>query len=173
VTVGVLALTLFALVSACGKPANTGGAQNPPPTSAAATTPAGGDGTVGSAQTTPASGGGKTTQPPATGPRIVYFRVSATGKPSCPAGTNLNPIPGKDVTLEWQAAAVDGTQLAVDGPGLYGSYGPQDTVTLAFPCSGKAGTQQSHTYTLRTVGGGPERTQTLTVKALINEISQV
>jgi hypothetical protein len=112
----------------------------------------------------------RTTAAPA-GPRIVTFQVKTA--PTCPAGTNLNPIDGTPVTLEWEVAGAQSTVLAVDGPGKYGDFKVKDELTLSFPCSGQANTQQKHTYTLTTVGGGPAATKTLTVTAMINEVANV
>jgi hypothetical protein len=120
---------------------------------------------------TKAPTGGSTTTLAATGPQIAYFRVQQ--QPSCPAGTTKFPIAGKPVVIEWKVTAADSTELAVDGPGLYGSYGPEASETLSFPCEGEPGTDATHTYTLTTVGGGPAASRTLTVKALINEIPVV
>jgi hypothetical protein len=105
------------------------------------------------------------------GPQIVTFRVKTA--PSCPAGTNLNPIDGTPVTLEWEVAGADSTVLAVDGPGKYDDFKVKDSATLSFGCSGPPNTDQKHTFTLTTVGGGPVATQTLTVTAKVNEIAIV
>ena len=69
--------------------------------------------------------------------------------------------------------AAESTTLSVDGPGLYGAYGLAGEATIYFTCSGAPNTDQIHTYTLRTIGGGPVAAKTLTVKARINEIPQV
>jgi hypothetical protein len=112
-----------------------------------------------------------TTRATPAGPQIVTFRVKTS--PSCPAGTNLNPIDGTPVTLEWEVAGAESTVLAVDGPGKYGDFKVKDSLTLSFPCSGPPNSEQKHTYTLTTVGGGPVATQTLTVTAKVNEIAIV
>jgi hypothetical protein len=112
----------------------------------------------------------RTTAAPA-GPRIVSFRVKTA--PTCPAGTDLNPIDGTPVTLEWEVAGAESTELAVDGPGKYADYKVKDSVTLNFGCSGAPNTDAKHTYTLTTIGGGPAAKQTLTVTAKINEIAHV
>jgi hypothetical protein len=111
-----------------------------------------------------------TTQAP--GPRIVSFRVKTD--PACPAGTNQAPIAGRDVTLEWEVTGgATGVEIAVDGPGKYGDFAAKGELTLSFPCTGEPNTQQVHTYTLTTVGGGPAVTRTLTVTARVNEIPVV
>jgi hypothetical protein len=151
----------------------TGATGQPTPSVAAPTT----DGTAGATVSVPASPEPgrttvttRTTAAPA-GPRIVVFRVKT--KPSCPAGTTLNPIEGTPVTLEWEVAGAQSTELAVDGPGKYADFKVKDSVTLSFGCSGPPNTDQKHTFTLTTIGGGPAATKTLTVTAKINEIAVV
>jgi hypothetical protein len=72
------------------------------------------------------------------------------------------------VVLEWKVTGADSTELSVDGPGLYGSYGLDASASLFFSCGGTSGSYQTHTYTLTTVGGGSAMSRTLTVKALVN-----
>lgn len=115
------------------------------------------------------TGGGAEQQ---TGPTVVSFAV--TGKPSCPAGTNLAPIEGNPVTLSWKVTGEPVVTLSVDGPGAYQTYnGQQGTETLAFPCGGQPGSYQKHTYTLTVERDGVKRSKTLTVQAKINEIPVV
>lgn len=158
----------------------------------ASTTVGGGPGSGGTASATPTGGdptgstdGGSTgggqpapkpsspaAKPPANGPRIGYFRVRQ--QPTCPAGTNVNPIPGTPVVLEWQAANVDRVALSVDGPGIYrDSYAPTDTETLNFPCSGAGGDTQQHTYQLTVSNADGRQTRTITVSARVNDIPAV
>jgi hypothetical protein len=126
-----------------------------------------GDGDGGGADGNP--GGGP--QPP-TGPSIEYFRVAT--EPTCPSGTDVNPIDGTPVTLEWKVRGADAASISIDGPGVYGTYEPEKSETFAFPCSGEPNTFQEHTYLLTTVGGdGEPRTKELTVSAKINEITVV
>lgn len=108
----------------------------------------------------------------ADGPRIVHFRVRQ--KPSCPAGTNVNPIAGTPVVLEWQATNVDKVALSVDGPGIYAdSYAPTGSETLNFPCEGAGGDTQKHTYQLTVSNAHGKQTRTLTVSARVNDIPSV
>ena len=62
---------------------------------------------------------------------------------------------------------------AVDGPGQYGGYGLTGEETFTFSCNGAPDTYETHTYTLRTVGGGPVDSETLNVSAKVNEIEIV
>ena len=106
-----------------------------------------------------------------TGPWIEYFRVAQ--KPSCPAGTNVAPIEGTPVTLEWKVTGADAAAISIDGPGLYGTYEPEKSDTFPFSCGGEPGTTQKHTYLLQTVGGGETQTKEITVSARVNEITVV
>jgi hypothetical protein len=106
-----------------------------------------------------------------TGPTIVYFRVAQ--RPTCPQGTNLNPIPGKPLVIEWKVRGAHQVELAVDGPGLYKTYGTSGTETFTFGCGGSPGRVETHTYKLTTVGGGAVRSKTISAKATVKEISDV
>lgn len=97
-----------------------------------------------------------------------------------PATPRITPIPGPTIlsftgpktvncsdqsfdgfiTLTWEVAYADSTELSIDFPGVYKSYpGVAGTDRVPFGCG--AG---SHTYTLTTVGGnGPGAKKTLTI----------
>ena len=47
------------------------------------------------------------------------------------------------VTLSWTTQNATGVDLAVDGPGVYNSYGPNGQTQVNVPCDGN-----THTYTL-------------------------
>lgn len=131
----------------------------------------------------PASGGsgdsgGQSSPKPAvtvantSGPAIVYFRVRQ--KPSCPAGTSVNPIAGTPVVLEWKVTRADKVTLSVDGPGVYGDgYAPTGTETLSFPCSGSEGDIQRHTYLLTVTNADGKQSKKLAVTATVHEVKQV
>lgn len=142
--------------------------------------PAGGGGQSGSdtsgSNTTGAgtTGGGHskgTKDPKPSGPTIVSFRISQ--KPKCAQGTNINPIPGVPIILEWKVTGTDTVTLSVDGPGVYDSYPAHGSATLDFPCAGPPGDTVKHTYQLRTVGGGEVRSKTLTGSAVVYEIAEL
>ncbi|MFI2710473.1 hypothetical protein ACH495_10145 [Micromonospora sp. NPDC018662] len=106
------------------------------------------------------------------GPAIVYFRIA--GKPSCPAGTTVNPIAGQPVLVEWKATDVDSVALSVDGPGIYGdNYPATGSETFPFPCSGKEGDIQKHTYLLTVRNARGTRTKTLVVSARVHDVPAV
>jgi hypothetical protein len=103
-----------------------------------------------------------TTAPP-TGPRIVYFREKA--KASCP-GFGPGGTFGGGVVLEWSAVNVDQVSISIDGPGIFGTYDPTYSHEFAFPCGSEKGTYK-HKFTLRTIGGGTVREQTLELEAKV------
>ncbi|MFI7433475.1 hypothetical protein [Micromonospora haikouensis] len=116
------------------------------------------------------SGGGSGTK--SSGPTIGYFRVAQ--KPTCPAGTNVNPIAGTPVVVEWKTGNVDSVALSVDGPGVYGdNYPPAGSETVNFPCSGGEGDVQEHTYTLTVSNAHGKQTKTLVVTAKVHDIPRV
>ena len=149
----------------------------------AAEEPASGTAGLGAAPPTGGPSGAPTPTPAKTttspsptpsGPRIVYFHVKQ--QPQCPQGTNVNPIPGVPLVVEWKLAGTDKAALSVDNPGLVGSYGTyavEGSETFTFSCGGAPGSMEKHTYTIFTVGGGAERSKTLTVEAKVYEIAQV
>jgi hypothetical protein len=106
-----------------------------------------------------------TTAPP-TGPTILYFRVKV--KPSCPSSGPGVSFPGNDPVLEWKAVNVDQVTISIDGPGLFGTYDPTFEHAFPFGCGGASGTMAKHKYTLRTKGGGAEKSQTIEVEARVN-----
>lgn len=117
-------------------------------------------------------GGQATTSPAApSGPQVVYFRVAQ--QPKCPQGTTLYPVPGQPLVLEWKVSGGYEVALSVDNPGVVGSYGRYPLTgsqELTFSCGGAPGTTEKHTYTLYTIGGGAQRSRTLTVSAVVYEI---
>ncbi|MBF9131325.1 hypothetical protein I0C86_20505 [Plantactinospora sp. S1510] len=137
--------------------------------------PAGGGGQSGSGKTGGGETGGGysegTKDPKPSGPTIVSFRIRQ--KPKCAQGTNINPIPGVPVILEWKVTGTDTVTLSVDGPGVYDSYPAQGSATIDFPCAGPPGDTVTHTYQLRTVGGGAVRSKTLTGSAVVYEIGEL
>ncbi|MDG4816442.1 hypothetical protein O7628_13125 [Micromonospora sp. WMMD956] len=129
-----------------------------------------GGGSTGGGSTGGSSGGGSGTK--SSGPTIGYFRVAQ--KPTCPAGTNVNPIAGTPVVLEWKTGNVDSVALSVDGPGVYGdNYPPAGSETVNFPCSGGEGDVQEHTYTLTVRNAHGKQSKTIVVTAKAHDIPRV
>jgi hypothetical protein len=105
----------------------------------------------------------------ATGPRIVSFRIAQ--KPKCAEGTAVfraDPVP---LVIEWEITGADRGALSVDDPthtpGTYGPVALKGTEEFTFSCAGDVGTIEKHTYAVYTVGGGPQRSATLTASAKI------
>ncbi|WP_327038931.1 hypothetical protein [Micromonospora maris] len=131
-----------------------------------------GGGSTGNSTGGGSTGGGQSGAKSGTGPTITYFRVAQ--KPSCPAGTNVNPIPGTPVVLEWKVGNVDSVALSVDGGGIYAdNYPPTGSETLTFPCEGAGGDVQRHTYQLTVRNAHGKQTKTLVVTATVNEVPEV
>jgi len=97
------------------------------------------------------------TQPPTSPPT-----TQAIPKPSVTSlSTNPNFIAcqqgtSKSVTVSWTTANATSSTLSVDGPGVYGTYGPNASVTLNVGCSAA-----THTYLVTAKGpGGQAQKQT-------------
>ncbi|WKU03068.1 hypothetical protein [Micromonospora sp. HUAS LYJ1] len=106
------------------------------------------------------------------GPTISSFRV--TRKPRCPAGTTVNPIPGSGVLMEWQVGNATSVALSVDGPGVYrDDYPSTGSEELTFPCSGRDGDLQRHTYTLTARNAHGKQTKTIVVTAPVHDVPKV
>ncbi|MBW6439633.1 hypothetical protein KZ829_38490 [Actinoplanes hulinensis] len=114
----------------------------------------------------------KLTEPTArtpSGPAVDYFRVAS--EPTCPSGTDQTRQEGLPVVLEWKVTGASTTTLAVDGPGVHGTYEAVGSEKLTFPCDGEAGDYQTHTYALVATGENGTTSKKLTVKAQIHEIA--
>ncbi|MEE6258286.1 hypothetical protein [Plantactinospora sonchi] len=157
-------------------PPGSGGPDDP--VSAPSPTSGGGsgDGSTGGGPTGQQGGhgqsGGNTPKKSApAGPTILVFKIAQ--QPQCPQGTNVNPIPGVPVVLSWKVKGTDAVTLSVDGPGVYDTFPAEGSATFDFPCFGAPGDEVTHTYQLRTVGGGEVRSKTLTAAATVRGIADV
>ncbi|MBM3659066.1 MAG: hypothetical protein FJW95_06125 [Actinobacteria bacterium] len=109
--------------------------------------------TTSSTTTTPTTPG--TTAPNA--PVISAF--TATPNPFPCASANDSG----QLTLTWSTQNATGVTISVDGPGIFGSYGPSGQQQVPF-----AGCNSSHTYTLTAKGAGNQQVQqTITVQPKI------
>jgi hypothetical protein len=103
------------------------------------------------------------------GPKIVYFRVKQ--KPKCPEGTAVFRAPAVPLIIEWKISGAESGALSVDDPtGTPGTYGPADlkgTQEFTFSCGGPVGSVEKHTYALYTVGGGKQRSKTISATAKV------
>lgn len=104
-------------------------------------------------------------------PRIVSFTVFQ--KPGCPSGTDVSHTDAVPLILKWKVTGAHSAALSVDDPtGTPGTYGPvalQGMQEFHFSCSGAAGSTETHTYALYTVGGGKQTHRTLKVSATVHE----
>jgi hypothetical protein len=157
-----LLLAVLALAAACvttAKKGNGGLDQLRSPAAGGTTTPTG-------APTTKASS--------ASGPQIVFFRV--TQQPACPftpsSDAPFTGAPAQDIKVAWKVSGgVTKVALSIDDPTFFdrlgsGSWQTYDGTTheedLPFACDGSHPTS-THKYTINTIGGGQSVSQTLTV----------
>lgn len=129
----------------------------------AATTPGAATPPATKASTEPPKASPSKSQP--SGPQIVYFRVKT--KPTCSSGGPGFPATNIGVTLEWKVTGADHVTVSIDGPGEFGTYDTTFTHEFPFGCAPQGDTA-THTYLLKTVGGGPVRDKTITVQARTN-----
>ncbi|MFI1196025.1 hypothetical protein ACH4T9_22625 [Micromonospora sp. NPDC020750] len=153
----------------------TGDSGSGPGSGATASTGAKGGGSPGGGAKgggTGSSGGQSGTKSTSNAPTITYFRVA--DKPFCPAGTNVNPIAGGPVLVEWRVSNVDSVALSIDGPGIYADdYPSAGSEAFLFPCSGGEGDIQKHTYTLTARNSHGKQTKTIVVSAPVHDVPTV
>jgi hypothetical protein len=78
---------------------------------------------------------------------VITSYIASTTSITCPASDLSTTLPAPSVTLTWATQNASGVDLSVDGPGLYGSYGPSGIQTLAVACNGN-----THTYRITAKG---------------------
>jgi hypothetical protein len=169
------------LAAGCGPASNgTPGSAAPPSTSedqigapsAAPSVQMGGYGTGTSGRPIPATSSSSPRSSGPTGPIVAYFRVKQ--QPQCPKGTNVAPIAGVPLIIEWQVNGVDEVTLAVDGAGKYKTYdGSKGSETFDFSCGGAPGTVNTHKYTITAEQDGQDVAKSLSASATTNEIPNV
>jgi hypothetical protein len=152
-TAVVVAIVAACAISACGGDDDSSAASSKRTTTTSrVTTTTGAPTTTGGSATT---GGAATTAPPPppttaapAGPVITSFAASASVV-ACPATDVSTTVGPPTVTLSWTTQNATGVDLAVDGPGLYASYGPNGNTLITVPCDGG-----THTYMLTAKGAG-------------------
>ena len=168
------AVATFGLV-ACGSSGGGSVAKTTPSVSAspsASGTPAAGVAKSGGTGTTDSTSIGGATGSGTTGTSGPSLSVNVTTEPLCASGTNLHSVMGVQPVIAWSSTGTTNVKLAIDGPGLYGTFPPSGSDELPFGgCSGPDGSTVSHTYTFTTIHGGVSRTVTLTATA--HTITQV
>jgi hypothetical protein len=129
------------------------------PPSTAANPSGGGGGSGGTTATTTGGGGTPSTTAASTGPVITSY-TSSTTQIACPAPDVSTSLPPPTVTLYWQTKNTTGVDISIDGPGVYGSYGPSGQQTFNIGCDGN-----THTYMLTAKGtNGQTVSQTISVQ---------
>lgn len=108
-------------------------------------------------------------QSPSSGAKIVSFKL--TQKPKCAEGTAVFRAPAVPAVIKWQITGATGAALSVDdNTHTAGTYGPEPlsgTETFTFGCNGPVGSTEKHTYAIYTVGGGKQRSITITATAKV------
>jgi hypothetical protein len=101
-----------------------------------------------------------TTVPPTTQPGApVITSFTATPSPFPCSG----PGDSGQVTLNWTTTNATGVSVSIDGPGIFGSFGPSGTRQVPFATCSSA-----HTYTLTARGQGNQQVaQTITVQPAV------
>ncbi|MBU2665915.1 hypothetical protein KOI35_20600 [Actinoplanes bogorensis] len=101
--------------------------------------------------------------------KVVSFKL--VQKPKCPEGTAVFRAPAVPAIIKWKITGATGAALSVDDPtGTPGTYGPVElsgTETFMFQCNGPVGSVEKHTYAIYTVGGGKQRSMTITATAKV------
>ena len=102
-------------------------------------------------------------------PKIVYFRIKQ--KPKCPEGTAVFRAPAVPLIIEWKITGAESGALSVDDPThTPGTYGPTElkgSQEFTFSCGGPVGSVEKHTYAIYTVGGGTQKSKTLSATAKV------
>lgn len=102
-------------------------------------------------------------------PKIVYFRIKQ--KPKCPEGTAVFRAPAVPLVIEWKITGAESGALSVDDPthtpGTYGATDLKGTQEFTFSCGGPVGSVEKHTYAIYTVGGGTQKSKTISATAKV------
>jgi cytoskeletal protein RodZ len=131
------------------------------------------DSTTTSSSTVPPTTTPATLPPPST-TIATNPPTSPPTNPSSPTPTvnqiNINPNfiacyqgTSKTVTISWTSNNANQTTLSVDGPGLYGTYGPSASVQLGVGCDD---TTHHYTVTAKGPGGQSSKNSSLNVHVI-------
>ena len=106
--------------------------------------------------------------------KIVSFKL--VQKPKCAEGTAVFRAPSVPAIIKWKITGATGAALSVDdATHTAGTYGPEPvsgTETFTFGCNGPVGSTEKHTYAIYTVGGGKQRSLTITATAKVLDNGQ-
>jgi hypothetical protein len=140
--------------------------------------PSGAAGVLGSApKTTPTASKPATSKPApapstsagtASGPTVTFTLVQ---KPKCAEGTAVFRAKAVPAIIKWKITGATSAALSVDDHShTAGTYGPEPlsgTETFDFGCNGPVGSTEKHTYAIYSVGGGAQRSKTITATAKV------
>ena len=160
----------IAVLAACGEPAGTNTGQPGTETTAeqglgntSGDTGNGGNPSGGATRTASPRPSTSRTPSQAPGPTIEFFKI--TQQPTC------RPLSRPDLTstpikVSWKVTGgATAVRLYLNG-GLYGdNYGVEHEQELYFACNTEHGAK-THKYEIKTVGGGAQRTATLSATAI-------
>jgi hypothetical protein len=166
----------IAVLAACGEPAGTNAGQPGTETTAEQglgnnngdTGNSGNSGNGGSGGN-PSGGATKTASPKpsastsaAAGPTIQSFKI--TQQPTC-RPLSRPDLMNTPIKVSWKVTnGATAVKLYLNG-GLYGEYGTEHEQELGFVCNTEHGAK-THRYEIKTVGGGAQRTATLSATAI-------
>ncbi|GAA2479918.1 hypothetical protein Ahu01nite_017970 [Winogradskya humida] len=92
-------------------------------------------------------------------------------KPKCAEGTAVFRAPAVDLIIAWKITGADSGALSVDDPthtpGTYSMVGTEGTESFGFSCAGGVGSVETHKYDIYSVGGGTQKSKSLTVSAKV------
>jgi hypothetical protein len=101
--------------------------------------------------------------------KIVSFKL--VQKPKCAEGTAVFRAAPVPAIIKWKITGATGAALSVDdSTHTAGTYGPEPTSgteTFTFQCNGPVGSTEKHTYAIYTVGGGKQRSLSITASAKV------
>ena len=110
----------------------------------------------------------KTSSTPS-GPQIVYFKIAQ--KPKCAEGTAVFRAEAVPLIIKWKITHAGSGALSVDDnthtAGTYGPVALEGSEEFTFSCGGAVGSTETHTYAIYSVGGGTQRSKSLTVSAKV------
>jgi hypothetical protein len=168
-----IAVVGIAVLAACGKPAGTGAGEPDAQPSAEQglgnTGNDNGNGSTGSGNPTGRATNTASPKPSASasasvaaGPTIQFFKIVTN--PTC------RPLSRPDlydtpIKVGWKVTGgATAVRLYLNG-GLYGEYAVQHEVEVSFVCNKEHGSK-THRYEIKTVGGGAQRTSSLSATAI-------
>jgi hypothetical protein len=104
-------------------------------------------------------------------PSGAQISFTVAQKPKCAEGTAVFRAAPVPLIIKWKISHATSGALSVDDHShTAGTYGPVDltgTMEFSFGCNGSVGSTETHTYAIYSVGGGTQKSKTLTVSAKV------